>query len=573
MNNKKTSYKLLSLDLDGTLLSPVLRRAKNADCRAIQRYMDAGGMAFINTGRAPWAIVNTIQRINRAGKNRVRLISCWNGAYIHDFNDGEVVLNKISHEYCKMIFSIVKKHHGAITWFATPKGMKNHTIYVYPMDPIIKIGYHLSHLSKVKDTTDLTSFKIDIISVSKNVIAKIYHELLSNNLQHAVTISHSSPRLIEITPARVNKGFSVNYFAKKYNIAKSEIMSMGDSFNDLSAFENSAVSIGISPKNLNLLAHCNEVVDHKSKGVKEAIDTYVIKQVNPQAYKLIFSDLDGTLLDAKTKLFSTHTKMALQQCTNHLIPIAIASGRAIHDEIKIVNSMELNPKTNIYVIGNNGATIFDLYTQKYISQSPIEDSDARKIFKILVNFANKAKGNLGFIIYQHSSDLIFYNQEFWRAFNFKKTGFEDRYDPWANDSPIYVTEYPNDIICYKFVVKFANGKDATKGCAELRKMFPNLEVCLSSDVNCEINRKGISKGFAAKKLCSAIGINMNNVLVLGDGQNDIEALKLTKHSFVPSYAPASVKKIAKHIIKNVTVANFASTVIDQKVLKKGVVKK
>ena len=43
---------MLSLDLDGTLLSPLLKRAKKADCLAIQEYMNAGGMPFINTGRA-----------------------------------------------------------------------------------------------------------------------------------------------------------------------------------------------------------------------------------------------------------------------------------------------------------------------------------------------------------------------------------------------------------------------------------------------------------------------------------------------------------------------------------------
>ena len=113
MNNKKTSYKLLSLDLDGTLLSPILRHAKKADCIAIQRYMDAGGIPFINTGRAPWAIVKTIKRINKYGNNRIRLISCWNGSYIQDFNDGETLIKKISHVYVKNIFDIVKKHRGA----------------------------------------------------------------------------------------------------------------------------------------------------------------------------------------------------------------------------------------------------------------------------------------------------------------------------------------------------------------------------------------------------------------------------------------------------------------------------
>ena len=78
MDNKKTSYKLLSLDLDGTLLSPILRRAKKEDCIALQDYMTAGGMPFINTGRAPWAIQKTVDKINNAGPNKIKLIDLIN---------------------------------------------------------------------------------------------------------------------------------------------------------------------------------------------------------------------------------------------------------------------------------------------------------------------------------------------------------------------------------------------------------------------------------------------------------------------------------------------------------------
>ena len=569
MDNKKTSYKLLSLDLDGTLLSPILRRAKKEDCIALQDYMTAGGMPFINTGRAPWAIQKTVDKINNAGPNKIKLISCWNGSYIQDLNDGQIVQTKISHEYCKKIFEITKQYKGAYIWFHTPAGIENQTLYVYPKNIFLSIGYRLARLASVDQISDLTSFKIDIISINKSTVAKVYHELIRQNLNRLVTISHSSPRLIEITPSRINKGYAINFFAKKYNISKNEIVSIGDSFNDLSAFKNSALSIGINPKNPNFLEHCDAVINHKSKGVREAIDDFLIKDVDNETFKLIFTDLDGTLIDNRTKLFSNSTKIALQQCTNHLIPIAIASGRSIHDGIRIVESMELNPKTNIYIIGNNGATIFDIFTQKYISQSPIDDADARKIFDILVQYANKAEGKLGFIIYQHSIDLLFYNEAFWKVFNFKKTGFEDQYDPWMNSKPIYVTKYPDDIICYKFVVKFPDPEWALKGCEELKKQFPNLEVCLSSTVNLEINKKGVNKGFAGKKLLERIKIDSDKVLVLGDGQNDIPALQLSQHSFVPSYSPDYVQKAAKHVIQGVTVENFASTVISQYVLKKG----
>lgn len=567
MNNKKTSYKLLSLDLDGTLLSPILRKAKQADCLAIQDYMSCGGMPFINTGRAPWAIVKTFNRVNKAGSNQIKLLSCWNGAYLRDFNDGEIIETKISHEYCKKIFEIAKKFKGVNLWFYLPKGMEEHALYAYPSNPIFKIFYRLSKVRDLTDRSDLASFKIDIFSTKKSVIARVYHELIKNNLNQIVTLTHSSPRLIEVTPRGINKGSAIQYFAKKYNINKSEIVSMGDSFNDLSAFKNSAMSIGINPSNSNLLEHCDAIIKHKTRGVAEAINTYVLKDVDNITYKLIYSDLDGTLIDGRTKLFSNEAKFALQQCTNHLIPIAIASGRGIYDGMSIVKSMELNPKNNIYIIGNNGATIYDIYTKQYISQSPIDNNDAKRIFEILKQFTKDVDGKMGFIIHQHSTDLLFYNEQFWKPINFKKTGFEDQYDPWASNKPIYVTEYPEDIICYKFVIKFPDNAQAVKGVEALKQALPNLEICFSSDVNVEINKKGVNKGFAAKKLSSIIGVSLDNVLVMGDGQNDIPALKLCKNSFAPSYAPDFVKKEANNIIDNVTVSTFAKTVIDNYVFK------
>lgn len=568
MNQKKTSYKLLSIDLDGTLLSPFLRKAKKVDCLAIQEYMSAGGTAFINTGRAPWAIVKTINRINKMGPNRIRLLSCWNGSYILDFNDSTVKQAKISHVYAKQIFDIAKKYKGAYTWFFTDAGMKTRTVYVYPQNHLIKLVYRNAHLKKLTNSDDLSSFKINVLSSSKSTVAKIYHDLVKNNLNHIVNLSHSSSRLIEITPKGINKGYAIDYYAKKYNISKNEVVSLGDSFNDLSAFKNSALSIGINPRNPNLLEHCDALINHKTRGVSEAIKTYIIKDTSELKFKLIFADLDGTLIDPKTKIFSNETKIALQQCSNHLIPIAIASGRSIYDGVRIAKQMELNPKTNVYIIGNNGATIFDIYTNKYISQTPLDDADARKIFSMMKDFAKKENGNLGFMIHQHSEDILFYNEEFWKPINFKKTGFEDQYDPWAIRKPTYITEYPNDIICYKYIIKFPNHKRALEGNEELRKTFPNLEICLSSDVNVEINKKGVNKGFAAKKLLEKIQVTPDNILVLGDGQNDIPALKMTNHSFVPSYAPDFVKKEAKHVIDNVSVTNFASTVIDEYVLKR-----
>lgn len=569
MEKKKTSYKLLSIDLDGTLLSPVLKTASKEGCLALQEFMSLGGYAFINTGRPPWATTKTIRRINKFGKNRIRLLSCMNGSYIIDFNDSKIYETKISHEYCTLLLNVVKRFKNITTCFYTLRGFKKQQAEAYPSAALLKPFYRNAKLKTLKDTSDLTSYKVNIFSSSKKVIAQVYHEMLKQNLHQIMTISHSSPRFLEITSNNINKGYAINLIAKKYGISKHEIASIGDSFNDESGFKQSALSIGVNPKNPFFLAICDRLVEHKANGVKEAINTYIIKQgVASNKIKLIFSDLDGTLIDGKTKLYSAKTKLALQQCTNHLIPLAIASGRGVFDGINIVKEMKLNPKTNIYIIGNNGATIYDIYTKQYTSQTPIDEQDAKEVFDYIVNL-NKTteKNQVGLIIHPHSPNLIFYNPTFWKPLNFKKTGDEDRYDPWVRNKPIYTDKYPRDIICYKYVIKFSTTEKAHFYCKKLQKDFPNLEICLSSAVNVEVNHKGVDKAFACKKIAKAANVKIEEIMILGDGQNDIPALRLNQNSYTPWYAPDYVKKAAAHVVKNVDASNFASEVMYKKVFR------
>jgi len=568
MENKKTSYKLLSIDLDGTLLSGASKVASKADCLAIQEFMSLGGLALINTGRPPWAIYSTITRINKFGKNRVRFISCLNGSYLMDLNDNHVVTKNIAHEYCLKILSLIKQSKGVYGCFHTARGISKHTVELTTNNPFIRAFYPRAKAVKIIDEKDLTSLKVNVFSSSKKKITSFYQTLVNNNFQQIANVSCTHTNMLEITPKCANKGESIKLIQQKYNIIKNEIASLGDSFNDQTAFEQSALTIGIAPKDQNFAKLCNEIIDHKKNGVSDAIMKYIIKKsVATKDVKLIFSDLDGTLIDAKTKLYSLQTKIALQQCTNHLIPIAIASGRSIFDEINIVTEMQLNPKTNIYVVGNNGATIYDIFTKKYISETPIEEKRAKQVFDYIINLEhNEEKGNVGIIMHSKSEQLIFYNEPFWIPLNFKKTGREDRYDPWVRTLPRYVTKYPKGEICYKFVIKFSTPEKASYYNNFLQKQFPDLEICLSSPVNIEVNHKGVTKASSAKLLAKLKNITTNEMLVMGDSQNDIPALRITEQSFVPCYAKDYVQQEAKHVVEDVDSTTFASKVIFNHIL-------
>jgi len=568
MENVKTSYKLLSIDLDGTLLSGATKIATKKDCVAIQEFMSLNGLALINTGRPPWAIYNTITRINKFGKNRVRFMSCLNGSYVMDLIDNQVITKNISHEYCHKILSLVKKSKGIYACFHTARGIKNHTVELSTNNPLIKWFYPRAKAIKIIDEKDLTSLKINVFSLSEKKLQSFYQMLLSNNFQQIVNVSCTHKNMLEITPKCANKGESIKLIAQKYNIIKNEIASIGDSFNDQTAFEQSALTIGIAPKDKNFARLCNEIIDHKKNGVADAIYKYIIKKdLALNNIKIIFMDLDGTLIDAKTKLYSQDTAIALQQCTNVLIPLVIASGRSIFDSIEIINEMKLNPKTNVYVVGNNGATIYDIFTHQYIKETPVEETRAKQVFDYIVNLEHTTeKGNVGIIMHTRSNQLIFYNEPFFKPLNFKKTGREDRYDPWVKPVPRYVTEYPVGEICYKFIIKFSTAEKASYYNQYLKSQFPDLEICLSSPVNIEVNHKGVTKAYSANIIAKKNNINLNEMLVMGDGQNDIAALEITEHSFVPCYARDDVKQASKHVIENVDASTFAAKVINQYVL-------
>ena len=107
-------FDLLSIDLDGTLLTPILAKVSKKDAISIQKYMSQGGKICINTGRAAFSACNFINQINSFGPNKIQFLSAYNGAYIYDFIDDKFYCKTIPHKIVKQIYDIVLKHKSFI---------------------------------------------------------------------------------------------------------------------------------------------------------------------------------------------------------------------------------------------------------------------------------------------------------------------------------------------------------------------------------------------------------------------------------------------------------------------------
>ena len=73
-------YKVTSIDLDGTLLTPLFHRITHKDLNQIGKYSNRGGKIFINTGRSIHSTLRYLKLIEKTTKNPPSFVSCYNGA-------------------------------------------------------------------------------------------------------------------------------------------------------------------------------------------------------------------------------------------------------------------------------------------------------------------------------------------------------------------------------------------------------------------------------------------------------------------------------------------------------------
>ena len=86
---------------------------------------------------------------------------------------------------------------------------------------------------------------------------------------------------------------------------------------------------------------------------------------------------------------------------------------------------------------------------------------------------------------------------------------------------------------------------------EFRELFPEIESSWTAQVN-ELTPRGCNKGNGVEKYCQLMGINEDDVYVVGDSGNDITMFnKYHEHSYCMKRGHPSARKYAKHIISRV----------------------
>jgi Cof subfamily protein (haloacid dehalogenase superfamily) len=398
--------------------------------------------------------------------------------------------------------------------------------------------------------------------MNKKRISKALTEL-QEKYKNKLTFSHSHPRLIEINLKNINKGYGINFVAKKLKIKQENIAAIGDSNNDLPSFTAAALKISVKTKSSLLRESATYYLDYKRNAVANAINEYILSGTDAEI-KLVASDLDGTLLRNGTKKIDLVTKETIEKLIDkYNKTFVVCTGRSIDDTLIVANYFKVRNHKNLFAICVNGGCIYDVANKRYLFEKVMDPSKAQQVIDIFHTFQNdmtrqKQMAIEAFVDYDNDSLIknkkqIHYllNKEFiYNYYLSRHPGMLKNFWAPREHKPIDSNMPLNRIM--KFIMHFESLEDKARMAATMEKYKYDYEISSSSKHNIEIMPLNVSKGKALERLCHYLNINIKETMPIGDEKNDISMLSLSPHSVTFQSSSESVRQSAGHVLNDET---------------------
>lgn len=275
--------------------------------------------------------------------------------------------------------------------------------------------------------------------------------------------------------------------------------------------------------------------------------------------KLIVSDLDGTLL-TRFKSVSDRNREALLEAQRRGVKVALATGRGLDSTKQFIPLLKLDEFKG-YMIINNGQRLMDIGRQTESVNGLISVDEAKAAFRF-------AKEHQLQMVLDGDQGLAFYSPEKLRAYrdiylalirllpHFRL--FLGRFHIFAlfgflKNQQVKILQSEEDLVDTYDKIGFTHFKHQLDASMDsLQHIFAGkLEIMRVSDNWLDVSPKGITKLYGIQQVQALEGIADDEVLCLGDSENDITMLSHYPTSVAMGNADESIRKLAKHVtLKN-----------------------
>lgn len=266
--------------------------------------------------------------------------------------------------------------------------------------------------------------------------------------------------------------------------------------------------------------------------------------------KLIVSDMDGTLL-AHDSSISKGNIEAIRYAQSKGVQFAIATGR---DYSSLKGILEAHDLKCFSILGNgaqfcneNGEILSSAYFPKKCFKQVLQIFDELKI-RYMIFTAN------GF--YSTAEPNVVRDAFIDRCVVQFKRKREDYLDDGCNQDMACMKlkkigdldDFINSSIDIIKVEAFNNDVSLIEKAKEKLQEIEGIAYLSSFDDNIEVTDKAAQKGLILENVIEELGYSKDEVMVLGDGLNDITLFERFKYSFAPGNANETIKAMAYQVV-------------------------
>ncbi len=265
---------------------------------------------------------------------------------------------------------------------------------------------------------------------------------------------------------------------------------------------------------------------------------------SPSPYRLVITDIDGTLLDDDGNLPALN-RQALEHCRALGVRTCLATGRRWTTCLRLLDRLELNGLIDFCIL-NNGMILRDLRSDRTLYRRDFP-------FPLLIQAVERLNRlSLDPIALGHNADGVtpdvFHRRDALMNGDFiaKNTAHARHLSDWDELQGAHLVELV-------LIGRRGDLQAAAEALAGLDVEIVILRNSFYKEYMLEITPKGISKLAGANELLAHLGLANHQAMAVGDSDNDYALLK----DFPMSIAVANAEAKLFSVVKEVTGSNSA----------------
>ena len=250
--------------------------------------------------------------------------------------------------------------------------------------------------------------------------------------------------------------------------------------------------------------------------------------------KLIACDLDGTLLDSHS-LITEETIAGLKTALVPGVEFTICSGR---EQFWVMQFVEQLGIIHVPIISETGALIQDPFDGHIIAEWNLAGSVVGQV----PSFLQRGPYDFNFFLLKGGDVTLYKNVA--APFFLQKmpyAGLNSRFQDIGSWKA-------HDMVGYRKIAIRCHPEETDALESDLEHALGVTATVMKSDTNCiDIMGAGVDKGSAVSTLSSMLGVEMKNVMVLGDNETDASMFKVAGVSVAMANGDPKVIRMARYV--------------------------